>query len=162
MTVVGASNETKNQKEMLLNKDSEFSMDCGENTKKRNEISMKLSAKLKGFAEFDNNSESCGSSSAEEFDSPKSVWKSDAWKEVEGRFIILHHQVLKIRHEDLHLGEDIGEGFNTKEKLVSNQLKSNLEAFFREENKNKSSVHSEFIFSKPFLHASPLGGKTAS
>ncbi|PIA27886.1 hypothetical protein AQUCO_07400013v1 [Aquilegia coerulea] len=127
MTVVGAAKETENQREIYYD----------ENMKKRNEISMKFAAKLKGFIEFDNNSESGGSSSAEEFDSPKSVWKSDAWKEIEGGFTVLHNQVLKIRHE-----ED------------SIQLKSNLEAFFRENNK-------PIFVTKHILPSSPLSGKTA-
>ncbi|OVA09044.1 hypothetical protein BVC80_9097g115 [Macleaya cordata] len=101
-----------------------------------------FSDKLKRFLELEagqNESASEGSSS-EEFESPKSV-------DEHGNFRFVHHQVRRIREEDSHLGEDIGEGLNTKEnKLAVIQLSSNVGAL---------------IWSRPILPSSPLSGKTA-
>ncbi|KAL5724954.1 hypothetical protein ACHQM5_008154 [Ranunculus cassubicifolius] len=115
------------------------------------EISMELGKlKMKRFTEFD--TESSGSSASEDFDSPKSVWKNDL-RDVHP---VVHHQVLKIRAEDSHLGEDI------RDKLVFVHLKSNLEAFFKENNNNNNhqQSNSELFFGKPMLPASPLSGRS--
>ncbi|KAF6160000.1 hypothetical protein GIB67_033084 [Kingdonia uniflora] len=94
----------------------------------------------RNVVEFESEQESSGSS--EEFDSPKSVWKFQS--KLDHR--IVHHQVLKIREEDLHIGDGIGEG------CLSN----------REKNKAgfvgfRSSRSYDSLISLP---SSPLSGKT--
>ncbi|KAF9591021.1 hypothetical protein IFM89_001231 [Coptis chinensis] len=103
------------------------------------------------MTEYDSEHESGGSS--EEFtESPKSVWKTDESKESRGLRVV-HHQVLRIREEDSHLGEDIGEGLST---LAFLHMKSNFDAFLKENNNN-----SELLVLKSSLPSSPLKGKTA-
>ncbi|KAG6580973.1 hypothetical protein SDJN03_20975, partial [Cucurbita argyrosperma subsp. sororia] len=64
--------------------------------------------------EEETDQESIGSS--EETESPKSVAKIADWRK---KMAYVHYQIRRIREEDLHLGEDIGEGFNAKEKINS-------------------------------------------
>nr|DAD26676.1 TPA_asm: hypothetical protein HUJ06_028144 [Nelumbo nucifera] len=56
---------------------------------------------------------------------------------------IIHHQVLKIREEDSHFGEDIAKGL--KEKLAIQNLTSQMD---------------RFMIARPTLPCSPLSGKT--
>ncbi|KAJ4960170.1 hypothetical protein NE237_020080 [Protea cynaroides] len=73
----------------------------------------------------------------------KSGEKEEYWmKNIE----IVHHQILKIREEDSHLGQEIREGLSTKEKLAVLQLTSQMDSF---------------ILSRPILPSSPLSGRTA-
>lgn len=69
--------------------------------------------------------------------------KTDGW-----RCPFVHHQVLKIREEESHLGEDIGEGLSAKDKVSSAflHLRSQMDALF---------------YSRPLLPSSPLGNKSA-
>ncbi|XP_058083966.1 uncharacterized protein LOC131231693 [Magnolia sinica] len=79
---------------------------------------------------------------AEETEKWRDAWdRSDDW-----RFPFVHHQVLKIREEDLHLGEDLGEGLSAKDKIAFLHLRSQVDALF---------------YSRPILRSSPLGNKTA-
>lgn len=43
---------------------------------------------------------------------------------------LVHHQVLKIREEESHIGEEIGEGLSTKEKAAFLHLSSQMDALF--------------------------------
>ncbi|XP_073272493.1 uncharacterized protein [Primulina huaijiensis] len=96
---------------------------------------------LESGTAVDMDQESCGSST-EEVESPRSVMMMIAAdgrndRKSGGDKVRAHNQVLRIRAEDLHLGDDIGEG-----KL------------------NKFGFRDFVIFSRPVLPASPLGGKT--
>lgn len=97
--------------------------------------------KWKVFTEVETDQESGGSS--EEFESPKSVTKVWRWRKS------VHNQVLRIREEDSHLGEDIGEGLSAKDKLASASAH------------HVASQMDVVLFSRPILPSSPLGSKTA-
>ncbi|KAI3665885.1 hypothetical protein L6452_44520 [Arctium lappa] len=72
---------------------------------------------LKAFEEFETDRESYGSSSSEDVEnySPKSVvskvrkWPMPAVAVKDIRRCVVHSQIVRIRSEDSHLGEDIGE-----------------------------------------------------
>ncbi|KAJ8647026.1 hypothetical protein MRB53_000049 [Persea americana] len=80
--------------------------------------------------------------STDEIEAFKTAGKSDDW-----RCPFVHHQVLKIREEESHLGEDIGEGLSAKDKVSSAflHLRSHMDALFN---------------SRPMLPSSPLGNKS--
>lgn len=80
--------------------------------------------------------------STDEIEAFKTEGKSDDW-----RCPFVHHQVLKIREEESHLGEDIGEGLSAKDKVSSAflHLRSQMDALF---------------YSRPMLPSSPLGNKS--
>lgn len=82
--------------------------------------------------------------SSEEFESPKSVAKVGKWTKNNA---CVHSQVLRIREEDLHLGEDIGEGLSAKDKVSS-------------PHHHVSSQMDVVLLSRPILPSSPLSGKT--
>ncbi|XP_052197127.1 uncharacterized protein LOC127804313 [Diospyros lotus] len=83
--------------------------------------------------------------SSEEMESPRSVAKVGRW--TAKKIASVHSQVLKIREEDSHLGEDIAEHFSAKDKIAGHphHLASRVDVV---------------LFSRPILPASPLGGKT--
>lgn len=96
--------------------------------------------------------ESIGSS--EETESPKSVAKAGDWRK---KMAYVHYQIRRIREEDLHLGEDIGEGFNAKEK-ISNPIGVGTWCDVGQQCKNSHQMNL-VIFSRPILSSSPLSGK---
>ncbi|KAE8651222.1 hypothetical protein Csa_001107 [Cucumis sativus] len=116
----------------------------------------------KTYKEVETDQESIGSS--EETESPKSVAKVADWRK---KLAYVHYQVRRIREEDLHLGEDIGEGFNAKEKINSiggdwcdvphNNPPPPPHSSFH--NHRVGSQMNVVIFSRPILPSSPLGGK---
>lgn len=90
-----------------------------------------------------------GSSSSEETESPRSVlvkgmrrWSTQSKEKNTGGIGMssVHSQILRIRYEDSHVGEDISEV---------------LSLFAKEDQ-----LDSLMVFSKPILPSSPLGGKT--
>ncbi|KAK3413370.1 hypothetical protein EUGRSUZ_I01937 [Eucalyptus grandis] len=89
-----------------------------------------------------------------EVESPRSLagkWMRRAEKELAR----LHSQVLRIREEDLHLGEDIGEGLSAKDK-VSSSSSSGGAAVAVAVAASRADV---VVFSRPNLPCSPLSGK---
>lgn len=106
--------------------------------------------------EVETDQESIGSS--EETESPKSVAKVADWRK---KMAYVHYQIRRIREEDLHLGEDIGEGFNAKEKINSIgdwcDVRHNPPHSYH--NDRVSSQMNVVIFSRPILPSSPLSGK---
>ncbi|CAL5325073.1 unnamed protein product [Camellia sinensis] len=97
-------------------------------------------------AEVETDQESIGSS--EEIESPRSVSKLGQW--TPKKVFHVHSQILRIREEDLHIGEDIGEGLSAKDKISGNHHHHQL-----------ASSHVDVVlFSRPILPASPLSGKT--
>lgn len=85
--------------------------------------------------------------SEEEFESPKSVAKVGKWTR---NIACLHSQVLRIREEDLHLGEDIGEGLSAKDKVSGHHHHHHV-----------GSRMDVVLLSRPILPSSPLSGKTS-
>lgn len=88
-----------------------------------------------------------GSSSSEETESPRSVlvkgmrrWSTQSKNTGGIGMSSVHSQILRIRYEDSHVGEDISEV---------------LSLFAKEDQ-----LASLMVFSKPILPSSPLGGKT--
>ncbi|PON42693.1 hypothetical protein PanWU01x14_280060 [Parasponia andersonii] len=77
--------------------------------------------------------------SSEEVESPRSVGRLRR---------LVHSQILRIREEDSHLGEDFGE----RETFSANIINNN--------NNNRVSSLDVVFFSRPILPCSPLGGKT--
>ncbi|XP_059670317.1 uncharacterized protein LOC132315896 [Cornus florida] len=100
-----------------------------------------LNGKLKVRVELETESESNGSS--EETESPRSVTKLGQWRTK--RIAYVHNQILKIREEDSHIGEEIGELLSAKDKLPAHSVASSLDLM---------------LFSRPMLPSSPLSGKT--
>ncbi|KAH7532633.1 uncharacterized protein LOC132803407 [Ziziphus jujuba] len=94
--------------------------------------------KSKLCTESETDQESGGSS--EEMESPKSVGQ---WRRKKLAYV--HSQILKIREEDSHLGEDIYGSLSANDQ-VANGVISPLDVV---------------IFARPILPCSPLGGKTA-
>lgn len=87
----------------------------------------------KRFGEMETDQESVGSS--EETESPRSVTRIGRWTTAAKKMAYVHSQILRIREEDSHIGEDfVGEGCPQVVDVV--------------------------IFSKPILPASPLSGKS--
>ncbi|KDP45496.1 hypothetical protein JCGZ_09745 [Jatropha curcas] len=105
---------------------------------------------VKVFTESEMDRESGGSSEDVE-DSPKSVGK---WRNME-KLGFVHSQVLKIREEDSHLGEDFVEGLSAKDKVINGGFGQNIQ--FR----RVASAVDVVFFTRPVLPCSPLGGKTA-
>ncbi|CAK9162895.1 unnamed protein product [Ilex paraguariensis] len=92
--------------------------------------------------ELETDQESAGSS--EEMESPKSVARFGRWNAKDIN-VHVHSQILRIREEDSHLGEDVGECLGAKDKLAVHHVESRVDYM---------------LFSRPILPASPLGGKT--
>ncbi|KAJ9152560.1 hypothetical protein P3X46_026116 [Hevea brasiliensis] len=67
---------------------------------------------------------------------------------------VVHSQVLRIRKEELHLGEDIGEGLNAKDKVINASFGQNTQL------RRMASVVDLVFFSRPILPCSPLSRKT--
>ncbi|KAI8018826.1 hypothetical protein LOK49_LG04G03820 [Camellia lanceoleosa] len=90
--------------------------------------------------EIETDQESVGLS--KEMESPRSVSKFGQWTLKNDVYV--HSQILRIREEDSHLGEDFGEvsGSAHHHHLVSSHM-------------------DVMIFSTPILPASPLSGKTS-
>lgn len=117
----------------------------------------------KAYKEVETDQESIGSS--EETESPKSVAKVADWRK---KLAYVHYQIRRIREEDLHLGEDIGEGFNAKEKMnsigdwcdVGHQCNHHHNPPHSYHNRVSSQMN-VVIFSRPILPSSPLSGKNA-
>ena len=120
-----------------------------ENSKAHSLFDVKEKDRASSGASPEMDQESAGSS--EEAESPRSVgrWKRSKKDE------LVHSQILRIREEDSHLGEDmIGESdlmtIGVKEKLVAASrvrvTSPSLDVVF---------------FSRPILPCSPLGGKTS-
>ncbi|KAL3525943.1 hypothetical protein ACH5RR_014315 [Cinchona calisaya] len=111
---------------------------------------------------LDTDQESVGSSS-EDLDSPRSVVpKTKIWrnyfiykstsnrdgttgKKIGEGLMYLHRQILRVRDEDSHIGEDI-----------------NIADVFNLCGANKQGLACLMLFSRPVLPASPLAGKTAA
>lgn len=91
--------------------------------------------KSKLHTESETDQESGGSS--EEMESPKSVGQ---WRRKK-KLAYVHSQILRIREEDSHLGEDIGGSLSANDKVAK--------------------PLGVVIFARPILPCSPLGGKTA-
>lgn len=86
--------------------------------------------------------------SSEEMVSLRSL--AGSWRRrAEKKFACLHSQVLRIREEDLHLGEDIGEGLSAKDKVSSGVTVATA---------SRADV---VLFSRPILPCSPLSGKVS-
>ncbi|KAK9272897.1 hypothetical protein L1049_003276 [Liquidambar formosana] len=102
---------------------------------------LRVVEKSKVCGEVETDQESGGSE--EEFESPKSVAKVGRWRK---RVACVHSQVARIREEDSHLGEDIGEGLSAKDKIASGH--------------HVASPMDFVLFSRPILPSSPLSGKT--
>ncbi|OAY29832.1 uncharacterized protein LOC110601248 [Manihot esculenta] len=102
---------------------------------------------VKEFTEAEMDTESRGSSE----ESPKSVGK---WRRNISNIRFVHNQVLRIREEDLHLGEDIGEGLSAKDKVMNAGFGQNTQLG------RVASVVDMVLFSRPILPCSPLSGKT--
>lgn len=100
-------------------------------------------AKLKVFEEIETDQESSGSS--EDMESPRSVSKVRKWP-VNNLSVRVHSQILKIREEDSHLGEDVVGEYC----LISAR-----------DNVAGHGDVAVVLFSRPTLPASPLGGKAA-
>ncbi|XP_030468545.2 uncharacterized protein LOC115687202 [Syzygium oleosum] len=100
-----------------------------------------------GAAKSKVSAESGGSS--EEMESPRSL--AGKWMlRAEKKLGCLHSQVLRIREEDLHLGEDIGECLSAKDKVVGSSSSAVVAAASRAD---------IVVFSRPILPCSPLSGK---
>ncbi|XP_057969408.1 uncharacterized protein LOC131158554 [Malania oleifera] len=113
--------------------------------------SFSVSEKVKMWAEVETDQESWGSS--EETESPKSVAKVRQWRK---KIANVHSQVLRIREEDSHLGEDIGEGLSTKDHKVMGCAHHHLHLHH-----HQVAPHMDLmLFSRPILPSSPLSGKT--
>lgn len=111
----------------------------------------------KTYKEVETDQESIGSS--EETESPKSVAKVADWRK---KLAYVHYQIRRIREEDLHLREDIGEGFNAKEKITSIEDWCDVRVNNPPHSLHNHRVSSQMnvvIFSRPILPSSPLGGK---
>ncbi|KAI6700565.1 hypothetical protein NL676_014889 [Syzygium grande] len=68
--------------------------------------------------------------SSEEMESPRSL--AGKWMlRAEKKLACLHSQVLRIREEDLHLGEDIGECLSAKDKVVGSSSSAAVAAASR-------------------------------
>lgn len=98
---------------------------------------------------MDQESSSTGGSSSEETESPRSVlvikgmrrWSSTSFskeKNMAGMSSV-HSQILRIRYEDSHVGEDTSE----------------VLSLFAKDHRHLASL---LVFSKPILPSSPLGG----
>lgn len=94
--------------------------------------------KSKLYTEPETDQESGGSS--EEMESPKSVGQ---WRRKKAAYV--HNQILRIREEDSHLGDDFAESLISAKDKVANGVISPLDVV---------------IFARPILPCSPLGGKT--
>ncbi|KAL6960748.1 hypothetical protein U1Q18_038511 [Sarracenia purpurea var. burkii] len=106
-------------------------------------ISLLLKSKVMPAAESETDQESIGSSEEMEY-SPRSVAKLGRWTP---KIMCVHSQVLRIREEDSHLGEGIGEGLSAKDKLCGHHH-------------HVASSHMDaMLFVKPILPSSPLSGK---
>ncbi|KAF3444780.1 hypothetical protein FNV43_RR14473 [Rhamnella rubrinervis] len=94
--------------------------------------------KSKLYTEPETDQESGASS--EEMESPKSVGQ---WRRKKVDYV--HNQILRIREEDSHLGDDFAESLICAKDKVANRVISPLGVV---------------IFTRPILPCSPLGGKT--
>lgn len=89
--------------------------------------------------------------SSEEFESPKSVAKVRKWTK---NIACVHSQVLRIREEDLHLGEDMGKVFSAKDKVSSRHV------VVSGHHHHVASHMDVVLLSRPILPSSPLSRKT--
>ncbi|KAG8634297.1 uncharacterized protein LOC110607994 [Manihot esculenta] len=105
---------------------------------------------VKECTEVEMDRESAGSSEENE-ESPKSVGK---WGRNISNVAFVHSQVLRIREEDSHIGEDIAEGLSTKDKVINAGFGQNTQL------RRVASTVDVVFFSKPILPCSPLSGKT--
>lgn len=85
-----------------------------------------------------------------EAESETEVLRMGKWKRNEEQVGFVHSQVLRIREEDSHLGEDIGEGLSAKDN-------KNAGGFIQRVEVRRVDV---VLLSRPILPCSPLSGKT--
>ncbi|KAI3417158.1 uncharacterized protein J3R85_014631 [Psidium guajava] len=105
-------------------------------------------AKAKVFAEEQVATDTESGGSSGEMESPRSL--AGKWmRRAEKKLAYLHSQVLRIREEDLHLGEDIGEGLSSKDKVSGG---ATVAAASRDD---------IVVLSRPILPCSPLSGKAS-
>ncbi|XP_052191217.1 uncharacterized protein LOC127800565 [Diospyros lotus] len=115
----------------------------------RERVGEKKSSVLDVEAETDQES----FASSEEMDeSPRSVAKFRRWTPKKTAYV--HSQVLRIREEDLHLGEDIEARVSAKNKLSSVHGGHHHHPHLVALHVNAT------LFSRPILPASPLRGKS--
>ncbi|KAL5582320.1 hypothetical protein UlMin_014762 [Ulmus minor] len=135
MTMISMSVKSENEsRRLLVSDDFQKVGEDGVFDEKKIDRSISVLMKSKRCAESETDQESGGSS--EEMDSPRSV---ERWRRKKA---YVHSQILRIREEDSHLGEDISERLDAKENRVASSL-------------------DVFLFSRPILPCSPLSGKTA-
>ncbi|XP_030513213.2 uncharacterized protein LOC115727187 [Rhodamnia argentea] len=117
--------------------------DCGQPLDRRRSLGV---AKPKVSAEEEAATDTESGGSSEEMESPRSL--AGKWmRRAEKKLACLHSQVLRIREEDLHLGEDIGEGLSSKDKVSSS---ATVAAASRDD---------IVVLSRSILPCSPLSGK---
>uniref|UniRef100_A0A5B7BJ16 Uncharacterized protein n=1 Tax=Davidia involucrata TaxID=16924 RepID=A0A5B7BJ16_DAVIN len=152
MTVKQSVNDSRyrNNSDSDLQKSREFlslevSMNAdiieGKKFSEEREADRSFYGKSKVFMELETDQESIGSS--EDMESPRSIAKVGQW--TTRKIANVHSQILRIREEDSHLGEDIGEGLSAKDKLADHHVAPHMDVM---------------LVSRPILPASPLGGKT--
>ncbi|KAF5749002.1 hypothetical protein HS088_TW04G00963 [Tripterygium wilfordii] len=105
---------------------------------------------VKMWTEAEADMESGGLS--EEVESPKSV-------AMRGRRGKVHSQVLKIREEELHLGEDIGEGLYGKDGIGA-VIRDCIDYNHHYNRSVRRPALDVVSLSRPILPSSPLSGKT--
>ncbi|KAA8530349.1 hypothetical protein F0562_005058 [Nyssa sinensis] len=106
------------------------------------ELDRSLYGKSKACMDLETDQESIGS--CEEMESPRSVAKVGQW--TAKRIAYMHSQILRIREEDSHIGEDIDEYLSAKDKLAGHHVTSHMDVI---------------LVSRSILPASPLSDKTA-
>lgn len=118
-----------------------------------------LYGKLKACSEIETDQESTGSS--EDVESPRSVvakmkkWPNSlANKNVN---LYVHSQILRIREEDSHIGEDIAENLSTIGAAMNNNKFASDES---DDDHRYHHVDVWIFLQRPILPASPLSGKT--
>ncbi|KAF8012977.1 hypothetical protein BT93_I0980 [Corymbia citriodora subsp. variegata] len=117
--------------------------DCGRPIGRRRSF---VAARPKVSAAEDAATDAESGASSEEMESPRSL-AGKLMRRAEKELAYLHSQVLRVREEDLHLGEDIGERLSAKDKVVSSSAAV------------AASRADIVVFSRPILPCSPLSGK---
>lgn len=111
----------------------------------------------KAYKEVETDQESVESS--DDTESPRSVAKIADWRK---KLVYVHYQIRRIREEDSHLGEDIGEGINAKEKINSIGDWCDIGHHNPHSHPYHNRVNPQmnvYIISRPILPSSPLSRK---
>ncbi|KAM6550000.1 hypothetical protein CsatB_021676 [Cannabis sativa] len=133
MTVLNKEIEKKKKKN-IIEKEEEYSSEPS--------IDRVLMMKSKGnmiCSEAGEITEQESGESSEEIESPRSVGGFSGRRNKQKELV--HSQILRIREEDLHLGEDLGESNNSNISINNSGFSLNV-----------------VVFSRPILPCSPLGG----